>query len=228
MVNPWRGWSYPGYQRFQLGAEGLDFLRESLSGGQRLCRLLLRALESLQGQVVTWLPEYVTNAQALDFDASVLEDPPEDSSVRYTDEAGQGFVAVPKPDADQALTDRILSFLKGTDEPLCLFAEHNSEIGGEWLRRWKGRVWNLEGEAVYVLGEENVDRSHVFATVKAARSWLFVAALLSPMVSDRPPVDRQEPRVSEDELARLLPHLEEIIVGAYDGEAYVMWQRTSR
>jgi hypothetical protein len=63
--------------------------------------------------------------------------------------------------------------------------------------------------------------SKIERTIRMARSWLFIG-VMSGMTEA---ISANEPSLSEDDLMSLAEEAEGIIVGAYDGEGFLLWTK---
>jgi hypothetical protein len=125
----------------------------------------------------------------------------------------------------------IQEFLEQGDARICLFESAVAKPTDGFLSTPDAkdlRVLTFQ-EDVYYLLKENADREKIDKNLRYAKSHLILGVLVHPSDQDKFLLPDEGPLRKEltlDELKVLAEETEEIIIGAYDGEGYLIWKRS--
>ncbi len=190
--------------------------------GKTLSRHLLKALETGKGEVVTYLPQDVTEKEARQFEMGGKLSLPSQESWRYCiSDDGTVLRMVPTPTMDPYLVEEIRAFLVGQERRICIFEDALADSHDPCLARLNTKFITYLSEVYHVLFWHDADQERILQTVRRARSWLFIGAMTS--LREGSCLDPSNMKLSEEELCALAEDAEGIIVGAYDGEGYLVW-----
>ncbi len=205
-------------REFGLGAEGLQYVASHLTWGHTFSKCVLERVDLSKGDVVTHLPPTVPAVEVVKFDqGGKLPTPPRETWLKT-----EGGVAIPIPNTLPHLTKAISAFLS-TPGGICLLENADASRSDPWLERCESRIAFFDDEVYHVL-EATTDEEMIDLSIRRAQSaWTFVGALAS--LSDRLslPADRGE--LTLEFLRSLAERVEQVFVGAYDLEGYVIWRR---
>ncbi len=193
----------------QLGAPAVDYIASCLANGKSLARLLAKTINLGAGRVVTYLPDWVSEERAAAFNSGFFAGGP-----------GKEFAfagGIIRPD----LSAIIREFLAHGDAQLCIFEDQLAEPSYPFVAR-RNLPTFIHGDEVYLAlaGGDQEDVSRVRATIHAARSWLFIGAMVSGV-----PFSELKNPLTDGDLLRLAEHTERLIIGAYDGEGFLIWTK---
>src|SRR5690606_34240342 len=127
---------------------------------------------------------------------------------------------VPIPNTSAILATIISEHLVATSSRVCVFEDANTRPSDPVFHRIKTPVFTFENEVYHFARGGAADSGEIQQLIRAASSWLVIgvlAALPSGVVLE----NRSE--VPDATLDALASGAEKIIVGAYDGEGYVIW-----
>lgn len=221
------------YREINLGIEGIEYIRHCLSDGKTLSKYLLQCLNLTEGRVITFLPKDISDEGAIEFSDGKLEEPPRDTHRIYTAEDGTSRRMVPKPNVDFWLVEVIQTYLSAGENRCCIFENALAESADPWLLKAKSKILTLDSEVYHFLSRGDAEPAKIGQTIKEARSTYppLVGALASTCKQGKnvrgfSHESQTIQKISTDELRFLAENNEKIIVGAYDGEGYVIWSKS--
>lgn len=216
------------YNRIRLAPEAIEYIKDRLADGKTLARFLLEKRDLNRGEVVTFLPPYANLERIGNFSwGGVLPTPPSETHQHYTTPDGTKTVMVPVPNTRPHLVWMIQEFLKQGEGQLCLFESAVASPTYGFLASPDAqdlRVLTFEDDVYYLLTEDDLDLRRIEKTVRYATSYLVIGVLARlPQEENFLPVKSTRATIVRSELELLAQRTEKIIVGAYDGEGYLIW-----
>jgi hypothetical protein len=209
-------------QEITLGTDALDYVRRFLFPRKRqLSRSLREKIELDLGKIKTYLPPTSTREAIHQFEfGGKLPQPLERTVV------GGGYT-VPIPNLDDALIAKIQAHLSGDDSSLCIF--ENGVIRPQYpaVNRLPKRLhtFTCEDTVCHYLTANDKDSSDLIRlTIRVARSpappYLVGCAtkLFAVTLYDNGSVPYQD-------LEKAVESVEQIFLGAYDGEGFLIWAK---
>lgn len=192
--------------RFPKGAQ--QYIRECLEEGNSLARHLLTQLDPDSGTVSAFLPPHVAPDSATRF--------------RY------GGIAHAE-ESEACLITLVQAFLSRRERRLCLFENALAQPHDPVLASAETRLCIFKDEVYHFLSEQDNDSQKIRQTIRAAASpYLCIGVLTSLPQESQILCETQRVILTSDEVLRgLAERAETIVVGAYDGEGYLIWQRAS-
>ncbi len=181
--------------RYELGAEAIAFIRSELSQGRELATAIVDApLE--RGQVVTFLPDSLGETQLTDFSSG----------------------GVASGEETRKTADLIAAYVSKGAERICVF-EHPTANKDD--PRSPTVSFFTVGMTVYLFMTQDTPGSQIESAAREAHWYPAIGILASLPPGERPPENRseQDPRL----LSRLAKGTDHMIVGAYDGEGWLLW-----
>lgn len=209
-------------QEIELGPAGIRYVRERLADGKALSKCLLETLDLERGKLTTFLPPGVSEAEVYQFSYGGKLHQAEKRKTTLAN--GRSFYGAPVPNTDKLLISTIRAHLASTNSPFCIFEHQLAVPEDPWLSH-KGLQIATTGRTVLLfLTAGQTDEELIRSTTKRARS------AFPPLVGAlaRSPSEMMltnGARVEPDGLQRIAEQTEKLIVGAYDGESYLIWTR---
>lgn len=194
-----------GFKLFQFGAESLSYLREQLSSGNYYARSLLR-LPFEEGMVLSNLPGILSPEEARDFNSSLF--------LRTNLSARKA--------SQTWLVSLISTYLAGRDSSFAIF-ETLLEEGDKALISIQSHLFSHEKQIYLYLSESSPEI--VLETLRHARGFPFVGGLITLPQSDSQ--FRPYEKVTYSIFDKLVERTDHILVGGYDDEGYLVWQRVA-
>ncbi|MDX6500439.1 MAG: hypothetical protein QOG23_3699 [Blastocatellia bacterium] len=213
-----------------LGPEAIEYIKDRLARGKTLASLLLEHRDLDGGDVVTFLPSNADFKRIRNFsEGGVLPTPPSETHQHYTTPDGTKTVLVPVPGTNSHLVTTIQEFLKQGEGRICLFESAVARPTDGFLSSPNAqdlRVLTCENDVYYFLTEDGLDRKKINKTVSYAISYLVIGVLAQLSKVDKfLPIEQNISRgeITLYDLRLLTEKTQKIIVGAYDGEGYLIW-----
>ncbi len=200
------------FREIELGTEAMTFVTESLKLGETLSKLVLEVIDVKRGRVVTKLPSNVDEKAANDF-KSGGKLPRLSSGITNPE---------PVPNTDFFIVETIRSFLDASSKNICIFEDASARATDPFTKSLVTRFATF-GDEVYHWLCQSDDNDKILKTVQTARSWLFLGFMTN--ISEEPAACSENKPLKESELRRLALETKKIVVGAYDGEGYLIWSK---
>lgn len=205
----------------RLGLETTDYFRDRLEKGLTLAKSLLNAKDFDMGSVYAVAPESISKDKLKDLYSGGLL--PTSSQPRLPIiEDGRKLVIEQVPNTDHELAALVNTYLSDASQHVCLFEDEVARSTDPALSTTDKRV--TFGQELYYLLGHNDDVGKALSIIKKAKSWLFIGIMTSLQGINRPP-DVTE--LTEQELLLFSRNATAIIVGAYDGESFVIWEESA-
>jgi hypothetical protein len=174
-----------------------------------------RTVDLSKGKVFTWAPvgTRLPLPQNLAHGGLLAEPPP--STWRQTTDG----VAKPVASTSQALADEIETFLSGDPRRLCLLANENVDPGDRVAASYPAKA--VYGNELYHLIEGGASRDEVAGIVKLAKS---VPVFVGVLSSSNAPAHALRGALSANLFQEIVANVDAIIIGAFDGEGFLVWR----
>jgi hypothetical protein len=212
-----------GYREICLGEEGIEYIKTCLSGGKTLANLLLQAVDSAAGKIITFLPSDISEETANQFTSGgkLKEDLTPKKEMIKSDESKLTIVRT--ANTDFWLRSNIHLFLTSKDRPLCIFEDDLAKPTDPWLSSEKMQIFTLDDEVYHFLLSVDAEDEKIDQAIGKASSYLFVGVMTS--VPHETAFPRRRQVITLEDLRTFSERTEKIVVGAYDGEGYLIWSK---
>lgn len=199
------------YVDIELGAEGIQYVKERLELGMTLSRFLLQICDFNNGTAKTLLPPNVSKEAVKQFE--------------YGGKLKQVTQYVPT--TRFWLVSEIQKFLTGGEKRLCVFEEALWKPSDPCVVPYRNKILTYMNEVYHYLSFNEAQQEEIISqVVRRADSDLFIGIFTS--IPDDSSFASGGRELSLDELRLYAERAEQIVVGAYDGESYVIWHRINR
>lgn len=212
-----------------LGNEAIQFIRNCLmEGGMMLGHDLLLCCDLESGRVKTYLPTSVSDGESRRFTTGGKVETPTGPAENFVARDGTRWVMIPKAETNLHLVRTIQAYLRGEGRRWCIFENATSRPSDVWILAGDDRIRVLGNEVYYLIGKDDAeDEARILKTVRNADSaWRFACAMSS--VPEQVHFLEGGRRLKRDEVRVLAERAEKIVVGAYDGEGYLIWSKDSK
>jgi hypothetical protein len=210
-----------------LGPEAIGYIRECLSYGKTLARYLLEKLDLESGSVTTFLPPDVSEEARTQFKwgGKFKRDPA--TFVYHTAPDGSRTRMEPVPNTNPWLVSIVEAFLRGAEGRVCIFEDALVRPSDPCFSSLKGRLLIFGDEVYYFLSSEDREGKRIAETVReAANVWPGLIGALTSVAGEAALSDEAR-EITAAQLRVLAESVEKIVVGAYDGESYLIWSRAA-
>lgn len=207
-----------GLKTWDLGEEGLRYLRNQLSHGMGLSQRLLRCVIERRGHTVTFVPDSVSEARARDlFTGGLLQ-------ARKASVHRDGMRIDDLPNLDGALVSVMSAMFQSHADAVVIFEHPLSRLSDPWLENVRSQLI-FSDERVYFVASPTVPLSTLETAMSESRTtpeW--VGAMVSLTSDIREMLRRPSARVEVDSIADAVDDVWLIAAGAYDGEGFILWE----
>ncbi|MGH7203864.1 MAG: hypothetical protein ACREHC_05465 [Candidatus Levyibacteriota bacterium] len=238
------------YKEVLLNKLALKYVNEILSYGHTLANLLLHSTDFTNGKIVTYLPSDVPEEETYQFESGgkikvnekdaihlSLEDKANlkksalsESTVNIAKFVGEyhktsNVKMTPVPNTDFWLSSLIESFITDKERSICVFENALAKPTDPWLVNRNTKILTFNDELYHFININNSTKNQIENTIREASSAYppLIAILTVPDVKINELNDSD--KVNVDILKKFVKGTEKIIIGAYDGESYIIWSK---
>lgn len=210
-----------------LGEEGYAHVRYAFGESRTLGQCLSACVDLKQGSLRTYLPLYVTEAEVIEFSAS-KQPVGMTESHRYQQADGQWVLMTRVESTIRVTSASLHSHLIQNPNSIAIFEDWMVDRTDSCVQNERRCRFAFCGNEVYTFSkvpEATVDDVE-FAIRKAESIYPPLMGVVCDLPSDELTLwegDRVEKR--PDDFERLAERVRIIIVGAYDGEGYLIWKK---
>jgi hypothetical protein len=209
-----------------LGTTAIDYIRTRLTHDKSFAKALIGTLPLEGGSVTTWLPEEVSTDDAEKFTFGGKFPVDESKTQYHTDDTGRRISVERVPDALPWAKRMVRAHFESTISAVCIIEEPIAEASdAHWQNNPpKNLIPTFVGEEVYYV----VFPSDTAEILKrglrhAGGAWPGVLAALSYIDQDDPISDDRS--IDPRQWRGLAERTVSLVVGAYDGEGYLIWSQ---
>ena len=205
--------------------KAVAYIREHLGYGHTLSSYFLEKVDLQTGYVTTGLPGNANLEKVYNFKyGGILPTAPESEWRRVIGKDGRKFVMVPTPRFFSYTVEIISSFLKGGAGRICILENATNKPTDPVLQKYQSIIWTHQDEIYHILGREDYSNKEIEKIINEAEAlWTFVGFMTYMPSKEFLISSRYE--IPLEELKALAERTEKVIVGAYDGEGYLIWHR---
>jgi hypothetical protein len=204
--------------------EGLNYMRECLSIGKALSHAVLNTLDLASGVVTTFLPSGLPQEEIVQFwSGGKLQ---EDTEYIRRDSQMMRFGRVHTTDVE--FFGLIYEHVKTDVMAFCVLEDQMGSPRDPWLADLPAPKLTDGQSMYYLLSSVRTDRQAMQRTFNRAMS------IRPPLIAflGRGPAfaafDRTQVPPNDPGFREIAASTEQILIGAYDGESFVRWQRATR
>jgi hypothetical protein len=214
------------YEEYQLSQGALQYVLSTLDRGKTLSRLLARRLRVEPGRVVARLPAGI-DPEALrgDFERGGILNVPECNVYSGRTPTGRDVTMTLIPTTDDDLVKLIVAYLEGGEDRICVFENRLARPTDPWLKRASSRFLSMGDEIYHIVCGPSASPSEVMGALRDGRATLSDVGVLSS--HEGPLCDASRTSISSSELEDSATRAKAVLVGAFDGEAHLIWKHGS-
>ena len=212
------------FKEVKLDRRVFRFIQEKLKNGLKLSGHLINRFKLISGEVVILLPEdlEVMEKQLYSFKDGILPLPPESEMTFH-----RNSVDIPVTAMDSYLAKTVKEFLSQSKNNLCIFEDAIGSSGeyGEDNIGMHTSVLIHNNRVYHLIRGMDVDQKEIQTDIENSTSALpqFVGALVTLKNEHEYLCVSKKCNVKEEELCLISERTVKIIIGAYDGEGYLIW-----
>jgi hypothetical protein len=199
----------------------LKFIRHNLQGANTLSLELLNTVDFKKGDFFVLLPEDGNMNKMYEFEYGGLlrEEPTEE----YVTVSGKHATYSLIPTLQDELATFISENLKKHDHLSCIFEDvlKSSKSPNLQFFREKNSLLAYENEIYYLVNHENVTAQLISKCIEDSNAtWHFLCVLTDVVLKNL-----KDEKFTLDKIKEVCLNTRTIVVGAYDSEAYVFWEK---
>jgi hypothetical protein len=214
------------WKEVKLGLDAVEYVREYLLKGHTLSECLLQRHDLFQGAVFACVPSSVSDRTAENFrDGPLLPEPKPQTHIRQRNKDGSTVTLIPVPNTDNILAEIIKTFLERTKVGACVFEEAAARPSDPCMSSSTTAWIEYNDEVYYFLLHSDATLGKIQQAIRQAAS--VYPGLIGVMTRmPDPEFSSRRKRITASGLRELARNTEKIIIGAYDGEGYLIWERS--
>jgi hypothetical protein len=209
----------------RLGSDAIAYMRECLAQGHTLAKSLLVMPDLEYGTILAPVPPNTKEDSIGNYrHGPLLPEPAINDHVQYSSEQGGETRIVLAPNTNYVLEQIIRNYFKQNKHAVCIFEDALARASDPYLKSLRIKRLTHKEEVYYVLLSS--DRS-----TDAVRRAIYQAANPHPglicVVTTIMDVDfsLRRGQITKDGLTKIAHKAVKIILGAYHGEGYLIWEK---
>jgi hypothetical protein len=195
-----------------LQGEGNEHVRGTLAEGKTLSSLVLSVVDLGTGRIDALVPRGVPAESVTDFRSPLVPEP------ILLQLPGRQVVEVAPP--LRALAARVASLMSQMSEPVALFEDAQSRPGDAWLDTIRTSHMTYDDEIYHVVTDLTIGEETIYETMCNVSLWPFIGFVINEAGSY---MRGHHQAASMQTLKSLAQRVTTIVVGAYDGDGFVVW-----
>ncbi len=212
-------------REINLAPSAIGYVRDALADGLTLSKHMLAELDVSAGRVTTGVPEDANMEFIERFQyGGLLPPPPEAEWRRGVGKDGRGFIIMPQRSYTGYVVSTVRSFLEGATHRLCILENGVFRASDPFIQRGRPNVVTVQEEVYHLLvGSGHPDETVGRVIREAGFGFPPPVGALTSLPVGHPFFD--EGHIASEDLRTMAARTEKIVVGAYDGEGYLIWHR---
>jgi len=217
-------------KQYDLDGRAIAYIRYALGEGFSLAHFLLNRQDLEQGHVITYLPENLSEEQLYNFHLGGKLPVPPDAVFRTLDSLGRAIRIEPIPSTCLShLVFVIRDYLRKDRHAIAVFQDGLAEATDKWVTTNRDtHIIIADGRVYHLLTTEDAEPEKIEHVVRTAETiyppLIGVMAVVETELLERWLADRVV-EVSREELSILAAQSDQMVIGAYDGEGYLLWTK---
>jgi hypothetical protein len=215
------------YKEITLGIEAIEYIKHRLSISYTLAQYILDYIVLENGYVTVGLPPEANMEMINKVDSGgLLPTPPESEWKKGITEDGRESVWIPVYPFNTYAVKTIQTFLRRNTQRLCFFENFSASPEYPFVQRYKTKIILFEKEVYHMLGGGKHENDEIEKFIKESKTFPSSVGILTSLPDDCKDILSWK-TITSDMLRVLVDRTEKIVVGAYDGEAYIVWNKAS-
>ncbi|MEO6391375.1 MAG: hypothetical protein ABIP75_05940 [Pyrinomonadaceae bacterium] len=201
-----------------------EYFQQYLDDGGSLSKILARSLPLESGSISALLPEGFDQSAVHSLDTGGIIPVPDEVMAKESRRLESGGIMVPKLDTREELEIIVRKFLQENKDGIVVFEDQTSEPTDPWLKNSGTRIFSYDQEVFHYLVPKDCDfPERINKTISAAGGWRFVGTLvLKDEISSK--LQTTSAIATREDLERIAASISAVVVGAFDGESFLIWR----
>lgn len=216
------------YREINLDQSILEYFKERFSAGHSLAHYILQRTDLETGKIFTFFPselnildEVIKAKDSVEF-GGIFPKPPSETHIKIN-----GGIMVPVPNTNSYLAQIIYDFLNKQNRGICIFEEALAKPTDQgFVRKNKSPFVTFRDEIFYILQSKlnNLKDRIERIILDATEIYPGTIGVLSS-ISDESQFEFEKQIITLDQIKHFAETADKIILGAYDGESYLIWTK---
>jgi hypothetical protein len=206
-----------------LDSWAVEYVQQRLLHGNALAAAALEVLPLEKGTVTTCLPQGTVLKRLEDFRTGGKLPTPPSSEWSSTERNDEILLMIPIPNTDDWLAAKVGEFLAEAEEHVCVFEDPLARVGDPVLRNMDTRYATFGGEIYHLILTSDSDQAYIRKVLKRAKG---IPTFIGVFTESRTNLAEKRPlNFSTRDIQALAAQAKKLVVGAFDGESYLIWDR---
>jgi hypothetical protein len=206
-----------------LAPWAVEYVRQRLLHGNTLAAAALDNLVLEEGKVTTCLPQGTVLKRLEDFRMGGKLPPPPPSEWRSTERGDETLLMIPIPNTDDWFVGKIREFLDKRRGRACIFEDALARVGDPVLQKVETKYATFGTEIYHLILDTDAEPGYIEKVLRRAKGIPTFIGVFTEWQGDKP--NKNPIALSKENLQALAAKAHKLIVGAFDGESYVIWNR---
>jgi len=204
----------------KMDIRAINYVEEKIDDGLSLSSRISNAVELSKGCVSTFFPNEISPTNLYNFrSGGKLPESKKETWIKVNN-----GIMKPISNTNAFLVNMIREYLQKAKDNICIFENIIASKSDPWLESKKDNLFFYKDEVYHVVSSKNLSTKYIDQAIHYANSIYHFLGVMSSL-----PIENQEAtennELSDIEWDIIVRNLKKIIVGAYDGEGYLIWKR---
>lgn len=206
-----------------VGTAGEEYLCERLADGNSLAQAVRQQLVFSEGSIKTLLPAGISLLDVRDFKLGGKLPTAPQSEWRGITKNDETLLMIPTPNTDGWLVKEIRETLPSIKSGVCVFEDALKHPGDPVVGKLRTRFGVFGKEVYHLIFSSDAVGDAVSRTISAAKSIPQFVGFITEWPDPIP--NGGNVTMTASQIQHLSDHVHKVIVGAFDGESYLIWTR---
>lgn len=201
----------------------IDYVEQCLLDGNALAKAVLEVVPLREGRVLTCLPKGVAPTSLQDFRTGGKLPPPPVSEWRHIERQDETLLMIPVSPTNDWLVEHIKRFLRGGAKRICVFEDALKRVGDPVLHDLSTRYATFGKEIYHLILDSDAEDERILKVMRSARSVPTFIGALTRWRGELPTSHRIS--LAPATIHALAQAVDKLVIGAFDGEGYLIWNK---
>ena len=202
------------FQRFEVGAEAIPYVKAQISLGLTLSRLVSESFDFEGSIVSTVMPAHVSQTELVDFECGGKLGIREQEVLTPVNIAGKEWYRVRQSDTDLELAKSLNKYLQ-TKKTLVIFEDATRISSDDYLTKLNTQMYFVGSEVYHFIDEPQL--AQIRSTIRTVRSWMMNGFVVRVGESVNLLLGQRQ-QLSMEWMTYFARNVEMVLINAYDGE----------
>lgn len=207
-----------GYHQISLDIRAIDYIKETARDGLSLAKIVSSEVDLGNGFISTFFPKNIAPENLYDFrSGGKLPEAPEESWIKV-----KGGIMKPTPNTNAILIKILSNYLHANINNICLFENVIAQKFDPWIISRSENTRFYKDEVYHLIYRKNSESQQIKKIIQDSNALYYFFGVCSYLTSQYLHSEGNN-KITDMQLDIIAKNIEHIIVGAYDGESYLIW-----